>query len=74
MMSLQYCDFPMDNHKHSLNDVKAAIASRRMTSLGFGGAVMFGTMLPLVNFVIMPAAVCGATVYWVEELQATTVK
>jgi CysZ protein len=74
MMSLQYCDFPMDNHKHSLNDVKAAIASRRMTSLGFGSAVMFGTMIPLVNFVIIPAAVCGATVYWVEELQATTIK
>ena len=69
MMSLQYCDYPMDNHKHSLADVKHAIARRRMTSLGFGGAVMFGTMIPVVNFIIMPVAVCGATVYWVEELR-----
>jgi CysZ protein len=73
MMSLQYCDFPMDNHKYSLNAVKRAIASRRLTSLGFGSGVMFGTMIPIVNFIIMPAAVCGATVYWVEELKATTV-
>lgn len=69
MMSLQYCDYPMDNHKHSLNNVKTAIGQHRMTSLGFGGAVMLGTMVPIVNFVIMPAAVCGATIYWVEELQ-----
>lgn len=69
MMSLQYCDYPMDNHKYSLSDVKQTIATRRMTSLGFGGAVMFGTMIPIVNFIIMPVAVCGATVYWVEELQ-----
>ncbi len=69
MMSLQYCDYPMDNHKHSLNEVKTAIAQHRMTSLGFGGGVMLGTMIPIVNFIIMPAAVCGATIYWVEELQ-----
>lgn len=69
MMALQYCDYPMDNHKHSLNDVKGAIARHRLTSLGFGSAVMLGTMIPIVNFIIMPVAVCGATVYWVEELQ-----
>lgn len=74
MMSLQYCDFPMDNHKHSLAEVKTAIAHQRMTSLGFGGAVMFGTMIPIVNFIIMPVAVCGATVYWVEELRGTIAK
>ncbi|MDC3332654.1 sulfate transporter CysZ [bacterium] len=68
MLSLNYCDFPMDNHKHSLSDVKKAIAKRRMTSMGFGSAAMLGTMIPIVNFIIMPAAVCGATIYWVEEL------
>lgn len=69
MMALQYCDFPMDNHKHSLATVKKTIASQRMTSLGFGSAVMVGTMIPIINFIIMPAAVCGATVYWVEQLK-----
>lgn len=71
MMSLQYCDYPMDNHKHSLAEVKKSIAGRRMTSLGFGSAVMLGTMIPVINFLIMPAAVCGATVYWVKELNTT---
>ena len=68
MMSFHYCDYPMDNHKHSLTTVKSAIAYHRLTSLGFGSAVMFGTMIPFVNFIIIPAAVCGATVYWVDQL------
>lgn len=69
MMALQYCDYPMDNHKHSLSKVKQAIAQQRMTSMGFGSAVMIGTMIPIINFIIMPAAVCGATLYWVERIK-----
>jgi CysZ protein len=26
-------------------------------------------MVPLLNLFIMPAAVCGATLYWVERLK-----
>jgi len=69
MMALQYCDYPMDNHKHSLTEVKQRIGEHRMTSLGLGAGVMLGTMIPIVNFVIMPVAVCAATIYWVEELR-----
>ena len=32
-----------------------------MLVLGFGGAVMIGTMIPVVNFIILPCAVAGAT-------------
>jgi CysZ protein len=39
----------------------------RALSLGFGMAVMFSSMVPLINFVIMPAAVCGATALWLER-------
>ena len=72
MMAMDYCDYPMENHKHSLRTVRETIALRRATSYGFGGAVMLGTMIPIVNFVVMPAAVCGATVYWVKELKANS--
>jgi CysZ protein len=69
MMALEYCDYPMDNHRYSLRLVRQQIARERLTSLGFGGAVMLGTMVPLLNFLIMPAAVCGATIYWVERMR-----
>ncbi|MCR8921478.1 sulfate transporter CysZ [Dasania sp. GY-MA-18] len=69
MMSIQYCDLPMDNNQHSFKAMKTVLGQHRLTSSGFGMIVMAGTMIPLVNFVIMPAAVCGATVYWVEKLK-----
>jgi CysZ protein len=34
---------------------------------GFGGLVMLCTMIPVVNFFVMPAAVAGATLIWVRE-------
>ena len=68
MMSIQFVDYPMDNHQLSFAQVKAAVRSRRLSSLGFGGLVALCTGIPLVNFFVVPAAVVGATLLWCEEL------
>ncbi|WP_027858367.1 sulfate transporter CysZ [Marinobacterium jannaschii] len=67
MMAIQYCDYPMDNNKVSFKDMKLMLKQQRMTSVGFGGLVQLGMMIPVVNLVLMPSAVIGATLYWVEE-------
>lgn len=59
----------MDNHQLSFAEVKRAVRSRRLSSLGFGGLVALCTAIPLVNFFVVPAAVVGATLLWCEELQ-----
>jgi CysZ protein len=69
MLAIQYGDYPMDNHLIGFKQVITNLKAQRMTSLGFGSGVMLGTMIPIVNFIIMPVAVCGATVYWVEQMQ-----
>lgn len=74
MMAIQYLDYPIDNHMLSFAQVKQGARYQQLTSLGFGGAVMLGTMIPLLNLVIMPAAVCGATVYWVREVKGALVE
>jgi CysZ protein len=71
MLALEYCDYPLDNHRYSLAQVRQAIGGERLTSYGFGTAVLLASMLPLLNLIIMPAAVCGATLYWVERLKPT---
>jgi CysZ protein len=71
MMAIEYCDYPMDNHKLSFAESKKRIASHRSTSVSFGALVMLGTMVPILNLVIMPAAVCGGTLLWVERLKKT---
>lgn len=68
MMSIQFVDYPMDNHQLSFEAVKTAVRSRRLSSLGFGGLVALCTGIPLVNFFVVPAAVVGATLLWCEEL------
>ncbi len=68
MMSIQFLDYPMDNHQLSFADVKEAARMRRLSSLGFGGAVALCTGIPILNFFVIPSAVVGATIMWCEEL------
>jgi CysZ protein len=70
MMSLQFLDYPMDNHQLRFADVKEAASSIRMTSMGFGGAVALCASIPVINFFVIPSAVVGATLLWCEEFQA----
>lgn len=67
MMSIQYCDYPMDNNRVSFAQMKQLMKARRVTSIGFGGLVQLGMLVPVINLILMPAAVVGATIFWVEE-------
>ena len=66
MMAIQYCDYPMDNNKVSFKNMKLMLKADRLTSIGFGGIIQIGMMIPVLNLIVMPAAVVGATIYWVE--------
>ena len=67
MMAIQYCDYPFDNHKVPFNDMKFALNQTKGTSFSFGAAVTLFSMIPIVNFVVMPVAICGATAMWVDK-------
>jgi len=69
MLAVQYSDFPMGNHGLLFAEMRARLRQRRTLSLGFGAAAAGLTMLPILNFIAMPASVVGATVLWVEDLQ-----
>lgn len=71
MMAVQYVDYPMDNHATPFADLKEVLRERRLSSLGFGGVVALVAGIPILNFFVVPAAVCGATVYWCDELRTT---
>lgn len=70
MLALEYADFPMGNYGLSFRQQRDKAREKRLLMLGFGGAVTVGTMVPLFNFIIMPAAVAGATALWVEQFRA----
>jgi CysZ protein len=69
MLSLEYADYPMDNNGIRFKQVRQSLAQRRLTSMGFGGTATLCSFIPLLNLLVMPAAVAGATLYWVRELK-----
>ena len=69
MLSLEYLDYPMGNHELDFKQEKQILAARKGLALGYGSSVMVLTSIPLLNFIVMPVAVAGATVLWVEQLE-----
>lgn len=67
LIAIQYCDYPFDNHRISFGRMRNALAQQRVLNFTFGSLVSLFTMIPLVNLVVMPVAVCGATALWVKE-------
>ncbi len=66
-MALQYVDYPTDNARIPLRQVRTQLAQKRWLNLTFGGSVLAGSMIPLLNLLVMPAAIAGATELWVRE-------
>ena len=67
MMAVQYIDYPADNNKLGWNEMLDWLRAHRWQSLGFGGITYAALLVPGLNILMMPAAVAGATVFWVRE-------
>lgn len=69
IMAMSYLDIAADNNGLGFPGLLAAMQQQRPAVLGFGGAVMVLTTIPIVNLFIVPIAVAGAVVFWVRHLQ-----
>ena len=67
MMAIQYCDYPYDNHKVPFHTMRAQLRKDLTGSYGFGMTVAIASMVPFLNLLVMPVAVCGATAMWVDR-------
>lgn len=68
MLALQYSDYPLGNHGFSFSKIRYTLSNHKMLSLGFGGSATVATMIPVLNFLVMPVSVAGATIMAVESL------
>ena len=67
MMAVQYKDYPFDNHKVPFSIMKQSLKENQGLSYSFGISVAIFAMIPIVNLIIMPVAICGATALWVDH-------
>lgn len=67
MLALEYTEVPLGNHGLNFPAVRAYLRQRRMSALGLGTTLLVLTLIPLVNLLVIPIAVAGATVMVCEE-------
>ena len=69
MMALEYLDFPMANHGKLFPEIRKIVGEHRALAIGFGVSTLMMTMIPVINFIVMPAAVAGATSLWLDHIK-----
>ncbi len=69
MMYLHFLDYPMDNQGYDIRSVRQFGRAHLTMSLGFGGMVSILAIIPVINILLIPSAVIGATILWCENSQ-----
>ncbi|MGR9100492.1 MAG: sulfate transporter CysZ [Gammaproteobacteria bacterium] len=62
-MVLEYMAYPLENEGLLFTEQRGLIKRIRIGTLGFGGIAIAGLTIPIVNILIPPAAVIGATIF-----------
>ncbi len=68
LLASEYLDYPMGNRNIAFNEQRKVLKQHRITSMSWGGSVMLLTMIPFVNFIVMPLAVAGATALYLDKI------
>ncbi len=69
MMAVQYGDYPFDNHKAPFRATRDCLGAHKGLAFGFGITTTLVAMVPVVNFLVMPVAICGATAMYVDRFR-----
>lgn len=70
-MALEFMAYPLEHEGLLFKDQKALLKNARLAGLSFGGLIVLGLSIPIVNLIISPAAVIGATLYVHENFPVT---
>jgi CysZ protein len=68
-MALEYLAYPLENQGVLFSEQKVLVKSVRLGALSFGGLAVLGLTIPVLNIIVAPAAVIGATLYFNEIRQ-----
>jgi len=61
LLAVEYAGNPLGNHRQTLSQQLAMLRSARWKVVGFGLASFGCSLVPVVNFVVVPASVIGIT-------------
>ncbi len=61
-LAWEFWDFPMDRRKMTFAEKKKFLSDYKYTAVAFGAVCFVYILVPLLNFVMMPMSVAGATI------------
>lgn len=64
LMATQFADYASESQGQSFKFTLQQLAQARARTLGFGTCVSLTLAIPLLNFLVIPAAVVGGTLLW----------
>ncbi|MFN0062005.1 MAG: EI24 domain-containing protein [Myxococcaceae bacterium] len=67
-LSAEYVDIPLTRHGHPAQRIRQLLRTRPWLCMSFGSAVYVLLWLPLLNLFLVPLAVVGGTLLYVETL------
>lgn len=73
MLAFQYLDYPADNRHHNVKVLKQILKQKKMMTYGFGLAVFSFTLIPILNFIVLPLATLAATKLWADHYEGTMI-
>lgn len=62
-MILEFIAYPLENEGVLFPQQRQLVKSIRLGALSYGGMVLLGLTIPILNILVPPAAVIGATIY-----------
>jgi len=68
-LTIEYVDYSMGNYDITPQDQRSKLKKRRVQSFAFGAGVTVMMLIPILQFLAMPAAVAGGTKFWVDALK-----
>ena len=62
-LALEYMSYSLDEHGLSFFEQRNQVKKFRLGATAFGGITMLGLSIPILNILVPPAVVIGATAY-----------
>jgi len=70
MLNMEYLEYPLSQDNADFKWQLQQLRKHKILSLSFGSVVSTATLIPIANFLVMPAAIAGATAIWMDHYHA----
>lgn len=63
VVAQEYIAYPLESKGYDFDRQRVMVKEHRLGLLAYGGLIMLGLAIPVLNILVPPAAVAGATLY-----------